>query len=292
MKSNRKYLIVGADGQLAFSFLEQFRNQGTVFSAYKYSELDITDFSETRQVITQERPDVVINCAAYNLVDDAEDDPSLAHAINAAAAGHVADICREIGAFLVHYSSDYVFDGRKAAPYLETDQPNPLNVYGRSKLEGEKEIKKRCPRSLIFRLSWAFGFGKNNFLYKLQQWASRNSELKIVDDEISVPTYTEDTVAFTLAALDRGLTGLYHLTNAGQCSRYEWAVYYLGRIQSPVRVKAVKSKEFTAKAKRPRYSVMSHDKLVTAIHQPIPAWKDAVDRYITKSQSVKGKNVL
>jgi len=181
-----------------------------------------------KELFYREKPDIVINCAAYNLVDKAEEDYITAYKTNALGVRNLAYLSNKLNAFFVHYSTDYVFDGTKEnGLYTEEDTPNPLNEYGKSKLTGERWIVEETENYLLFRVSWVYGRGKQNFIYKLIQWAKNNDYLKIAYDEISVPTSTRTIVEVTLKALDNGLTGLYHLTNSGYASRYEWAKKYL-----------------------------------------------------------------
>ncbi len=192
--------------------------------------LDVTNADAVKTIIAGCRPDVVLNCAAYNLVDDAERDPGPAYAINATGVGHLAAACREAGCLLVHYGTDYVFDGQKGAPYTEEDAPCPLNNYGRSKLAGEQILRETLSRFLLLRVSWVFGEGKQNFLYKLLQWAEGGGSLRVVDDQISIPTSTQDIVRLTLLALQADLSGTYHMTASGCASRFEVARYFLTKM--------------------------------------------------------------
>lgn len=182
-----RILITGAKGQLATEFIQTFESKGVDHKAFSREELDITNLSLLLKVLEDLKPTHVINCAAYNLVDKAETEPTDAYKVNAVGAYNLAIACAEIGAVLVHYSTDYVFDGKKEAPYVEEDQPNPLNEYGKSKLLGERLIQQ-TDRYLIFRTSWVYGRGKQNFLYKLTQWSQSQEYLRIACDEFSVPT--------------------------------------------------------------------------------------------------------
>jgi dTDP-4-dehydrorhamnose reductase len=213
-----KYLITGRNGQLAQTFIKRFEREGIKFLAPDESDLDITDLSKVMKVVEESRPDVIVNCAAYNLVDHAEKEPEMAFAVNAEGPKILALAAHTHSAFFVHFSSDYVFDGMKEnGLYQESDITNPLNEYGKSKLAGEKLVQEENGESLIFRLSWVFGEGKQNFISKLLEWAAKNEYMKISCDEFSVPTYTDTVVDVTLKALDKGVTGLFHVTNSGFC---------------------------------------------------------------------------
>jgi len=160
------------------------------------------------------------------LVEQAEDEQQRADQVNGEAVGIIAQICNEQNILLVHYSTDYVFDGTKGEPYIESDQVNPKTAYGKSKLKGELRITEIQGRHLIFRTSWVFGDGPSNFFYKLAQWSQNTEPLKIVTDEVSVPTFTNDIVNITMAAIKNNITGVYHLTNTGYCSRFDMAKKY------------------------------------------------------------------
>lgn len=193
-----KFLITGAKGQLAKEFVKELTNRGLEFIALTKEELDISDTNKVFKVIREVKPDIFINCAAYNLVDKAESFPAEAIAVNTLGVANLTFACADIKANLVHYSTDYVFDGTKVGFYTEEDQPNPLNEYGKSKLFGEFFIQKVLENYLIFRVSWVYGEGTQNFLCKLEEWAKKQEVLKVVVDEFSVPTSTKTIVEVTL----------------------------------------------------------------------------------------------
>src|SRR3990172_334895 len=226
-----KYLITGKNGQLAQAFIKRFEDRSIDFYAPEETQLDITNQKIVDNVVASLKPDVIINCAAYNLVDKAEQARDTVFAVNATGPKNIAQAAASQKALLVHFGSDYVFDGRKESGlYIEGDPVNPLNEYGRSKLAGEQHVLEELDRCLVLRLSWVFGAGKQNFIYKLTEWARTNEYLKIACDEFSVPTYTGTVVDITLKAIEQGMTGRYHLTNSGFCSRYEWAKQILSAI--------------------------------------------------------------
>jgi len=284
MVKDKKFFITGANGQLAIEFISSMAQRNLSYAAFSKDQLDITDFEETEKIISKERPDILLNCAAYNLVDQAEDEPEIAFKINSEAVHNLASVCKKNDIFFVHFSSDYVFDGQKGNFYAEEDEPNPLNVYGQSKLEGEESIRKELKNFLIFRLSWVFGHGQQNFLYKLSKWVQNKKSLDIVDDDISVPTYTHDVVKVVLLALERGLRGTYHLTNSGKCSRYELAKHYVEKKGINIEVCPVASGFFPMKAKRPSYTCMSNERICNDLNISIPTWQDAADRFIGKKR--------
>lgn len=278
-----KVLITGAHGQLATEF-RMYLTKDPRYEVFAPSrtELDISDLTRVAEVITSYRPDIVLNCAAYNHVDKAEVDTDRVFKVNAEGVKNLALFCKRGATLLVHYSTDYVFDGMKEDLYTEEDVPNPINNYGRSKLCGEGLLMEETDNFLIFRVSWVFGIGGQNFLYKLSEMAKTRRVLKIVADQVSVPTYTEDIVRVTMVAVENGMRGLYHLTNNGYASRYEVARYYIERVGLLNMVLPVSSALFKPSARRPYFSAMSHARLSKALGCEIPEWRDAIDRFIRR----------
>jgi dTDP-4-dehydrorhamnose reductase len=277
---NRKILILGAQGQLGREFEVVLKKRGFNYTAPKEEKCNITDLAQLDETISAASPDIIINCAAYNAVDEAEEKSDVAYSVNSEAVSNIAKICKERDIFLVHYSSDYVFGGEKQELYAEEDEPDPINVYGRSKLQGEERIREVLDDYLIFRLSWLIGKGTQNFLYKLSIWASKNKVLKIAADEVSVPTFIADVIDITLLSLEKGLKGLYHLTSSGYTSRYELAKYYVQKMKLDNSVTPVSMRDFKTMAKRPGFSAMSNKKLSNALNVSIPAWEDGVIKYV------------
>jgi dTDP-4-dehydrorhamnose reductase len=276
-----KYLVTGKNGQLARAFIRRFEEKSIDFHAPDESRLDITDVKAVADVVGSYKPEIIINCAAYNLVDKAEQDKDAAFAVNAIGPQNIAQAAAKQKALLVHFGSDYVFDGLKEdGLYVESDPINPVNVYGKSKLAGEQHVIKELDRYLIFRLSWVFGEGKQNFIYKLSSWAANNEYLKIACDEFSVPTHTKTVVDATLKALEKGITGLYHLTNTGFCSRYEWAKLILSSLGVNKFIRPVTMDAFELPAKRPKFSAMNNKKITSFLNIDIPAWEDAVKSFL------------
>ena len=278
---NVNILITGASGQLAMEFQRHLKTADYYkVAALDKKNLDISDSKKVSEAISHYKPTIVLNCAAYNQVDKAEEDSDTAFRVNAAGIKNLAFSCKKNNALLVHYSTDYVFDGAKEDFYTEDDTPNPINNYGKSKFTGEKFLIEETDNFLLFRVSWVFGQGKQNFLYKLSDMAKKNNMLKIVCDQVSVPTYTEDIVRVTISAIEKGVKGIYHLTNSGYASKYEVARYYFEKIKLRKLLLPVTSDHFPAVAKRPYFSAMSNSKLSNALQQEIPDWKDAIDRFV------------
>jgi dTDP-4-dehydrorhamnose reductase len=225
---------------------------------------------------------VIINCAAYNAVDLAEQQKDTAVLINTTAVKNIAALCADRKISLVHYSSDYVFDGAKGDRYTELDVPNPLNTYGSTKRGGEEAVLASGGKYLLFRTSWVFGNGAQNFIHKMLQWSQKNAVLKLTADEVSVPTSTLILVDITLRSLDKGLTGLYHLTNSDYASRYEWGRYVAKKLSLRSTIVPVPMSMFPSPAQRPLFSAMTNEKLQLDLGMVIPDWRDAVDRFLVE----------
>ncbi len=282
-----KYLITGKNGQLARAFIRKFEEESADFNAPDESRLDITNGAAVGEAVEACKPDVIINCAAYNLVDKAEQERDKTFAVNASGPQHLARAAARHKAVLVHFGSDYVFDGMKEnGLYTEGDPLNPLNEYGKSKRLGEDLVRGSTDNYLILRLSWVFGDGKQNFIYKLTEWARNSEYLKIACDEFSVPTYTDTVVSVTLRALEQGVTGLYHSPNSGFCSRYEWANFVLKLLGINKFVRPMSMDVFNLPAKRPRFSAMSNASLSRTLNIEIPSWEEAVGSFLRKGNSV------
>lgn len=283
-----RYLITGRNGQLAKAFVRRLEAVSAECLAPEESRCDITDAAGIRGLVAAARPDVIINCAAYNQVDRAEQEPGIATAVNAEGPLILAEAARDKGALLVHFGSDYVFDGAKEnGLYQEDDATNPLNAYGRSKLAGEHAVLETLPdRSLVFRLSWVFGEGQQNFIVKLLEWSRTQDFLRVACDEVSVPTWTETVVDATVKAIEQGATGLYHLTNGGYCSRYEWAKAILRRKGIEKFVKPVSMDVFDLPAKRPKFSAMSNRMIIDKMNITLPSWEEAVERFLREERGI------
>jgi len=275
-----KVVITGANGQLGLAFGQEFTRQGIAFWGSDLATCNIVKRREVERMLDHQRPSVLINCAAYNLVDEAESNRLLAFEVNTEAVKILAKACHERAIKFVHYSSDYVFDGKKGGLYVEEDATNPLNVYGLSKYEGEAAVHAMGGEFLILRTSWVYGDGQQNFLYKVSQWAQKSKEIKVTADEVSVPTYVEDLVEVTLKALEKRMTGLYHLTSSGYASRSQWAEYFLKASGLTTQVIPVPMSSFQLKALRPLFSAMSNEKISKELGVRIPSWQEGVEKYI------------
>ncbi len=278
-----KILIVGKNGQLGREFVKELSKTKNIVIPLGHEELDIGNIGDVLDVFDRYKPDVVINCAAYNQVDKAEEEYDLAYKTNSIGVKNLAFSSNKYGSFLVHYSTDYVFDGKKEnGLYTEVDKPNPLSEYAKSKYLGEVYLKEETEKFLIFRVSWVFGDGKQNFIYKLLKWAENNPYLKVSYDEISIPTYTKTIVNITLKAVEEGLTGLYHLTNSGYCSRFELAKFVFKTLGMTKFIHPVPSEIFNLPAKRPKFSAMDNTLISSILRVEIPNWEEAVSDFLSK----------
>ena len=275
-----KIVITGKNGQLAREFVKLLSEKGVNFIAFDKNQLDIADFETVRKRLKETKPDILINCAAYNLVDKGEEDRKNCYLTNTQGAENLAKICSEINCKIVHYSTDYIFDGKKNIPYTENDIPNPLNYYGKTKLEGESKIKEHSENYLIFRVSWLYGQGKNNFVMKFLNWAKNNDTLKIAENEVSIPTSAKRVAEISLKALSDGIMGLYHLTNSGYVSRYGFALKIKQILKLKNNIVPVSSEIFNLKAKRPEFSAMDNSLIAKSLDISIPLWHEDLKEFL------------
>ena len=281
-----KVLLTGAYGQLGYNYQVLFNSLGIDYLATDYEDLNITDNKKLEDFFYKNKNfDIIINCAAYNDVDKAEIDEKKCYMLNSEAPERLAKISKRIGAVFVTYSTDFVFDGEKRIPYIEDDVPNPLSIYGISKYKGEVDVLNTYEKSYVIRTSWVFGIANNNFNKQIINWSRGKSELNIVDDQVSVPTYSKDLAEFSWELIKTGKFGLYHLTNSGECSKYEQAKYVLEKIGWNGRLGRAKTKDFNLAAKRAEYTKLSSEKFEKLLGKKIPNWKDAIDRFLEEMKN-------
>ena len=240
--------------------------------------LDLADASAIRKIVREARPDVILNAAAYTAVDRAETEPELAMRINGEAPGVLAEEAKKCGALLVHYSTDYVFDGRKGAPYTEEDAKRPLGVYGRTKLAGEENIRASGARHLIVRTAWVYGRGRN-FVRAIVAQASAGNALRVVDDQFGAPTWARDIAQVSKELIARRAEGVFHVSAAGCASWHEVALEVLRLAGLSVAVSRVSTAEYAARAPRPAYSVLDNGKL-HALGLQIGDWRERLALYL------------
>ncbi len=244
-------------------------------------QLDITSAERCSEHVGALAPDVVVNAAALTAVDYCESHAEEAFRVNGEGAGNLAGAAAAVGALLVHFSTDYIFDGLKNSPYTEEDPPAPRSVYGRSKLQGEERIREKCPSHIIARTAWLFGRNGNNFIRTILSAAREGRQLRVVDDQRGSPTYARDLAAWTALMIESGCRGIYHVTNSGACTWYELAVRVVEWSELPgVSVTPVTTEEFPRPAPRPANSVLANKRLAEAGLPSMRPWQEAVRAYL------------
>lgn len=282
----KKILVTGANGQLG-SEIKNNPNRKNQYIFTDVSDLDITDKQAVSDFIKQNEISVIVNCAAYTQVDKAEDDRQTATLINHTAVRTMAEICKEENATFIHISTDYVFDGTKNTPCSETETTNPVNFYGKTKLEGEIAIKEADIQHLIIRTSWLYSldFGQN-FVKTIQRLSAERDELKVVFDQTGTPTNARDLANFIIHVIENNLyegkKETYHFSNEGVCSWFDFATEIVRLSGNDCLVKPCLSEEFHSKVKRPNYSVLDKSKLKNDFQYEIPYWKISLEKMIKK----------
>lgn len=284
-----RIVVTGADGQLGMELVPALTVHDEVISS-TIADLDITD-PDCVDAVAALKPDWVVHTAAATDVDGCEREPGRAMAVNAEGTRRIAEACRRIEAGLLYLSTDYVFDGRKGAPYVESDEPAPLNAYGRSKLEGERWIQRLAPRWTIVRTAWLYGAHGSNFVKTILGKATAGEPLRVVDDQVGSPTYARDLAAAIALLLSRGRTGLYHVTNSGSCSWYEFTLEILRLAGSDVTsVSRITSPELNRPARRPAYSVLENAAWLAAGLPPLRPWREALPDMLSALQAVNSSS--
>lgn len=273
-------LITGAHGQLGQDIIKECESSGIPYIAADSHTLDITNNQSVLSFVKTHAPDTVINCAAFNAVDRAETEWRRAYSVNGIGVRNLALAIRDAEAVFVHYSTDYVFDGNTTNPYTIADAPNPLCRYGKSKLLGEQEVLTHSDRFFLIRTSWVFGRGNVNFPRKVLEWSRDRDALSIVNDQISSPTYTRDLARATLALCETADYGLYHITNKGSCSRYEWARFILEKIRWKGSLSPAQSSDFPTPALRPSFSVLDNFGSPEVLGYDLPSWETATEDFL------------
>ncbi|MEK7269286.1 MAG: dTDP-4-dehydrorhamnose reductase [Nitrospirota bacterium] len=276
-----RILTTGADGQLGRELQRALLGHTLVLAAWPKFDLLKPDVEKH---VLDARPHVVIHTAAYTDVDEAERKPDKAMAINAEGTERVARAAAKTGARLIYLSTDYVFDGQKGAPYRETDEPNPLNAYGRSKLEGERKALAYCANTLVVRTAWLYGAHGKNFVKTIMRLASEQPELRVVADQRGCPTHAGDLAQALARIVDTDLRGVVHAAGAGDCTWYEFACAIVSLMGSSVTVRPITTAEAKRAAPRPPYAVLAN-RVLAGVGIVLPHWKDALTRFM---KEVKG----
>ncbi|NIM89547.1 MAG: dTDP-4-dehydrorhamnose reductase [Candidatus Aminicenantes bacterium] len=285
-----KIAIIGADGQLGSDLVKSLQEH-RIFPLY-YPDFDITKPDQARKALSRLKAEVVINTAAYNRVDEAEDNPQEAFRVNSIAVRDMALICRDLDSVLVHFSTDYVFDGQKKDPYTEEDLPSPLNVYAISKLEGEHFVQNILDKYFVIRTCGLYGeagcWGKgSNFVDTLVALEKEGKPLRVVNDQRITPTATAELAERVKELIGTDQYGLYHLSNEGDCTWYEFAQAIFSLMDKKPDIIPVDSKSYGAKAERPPYSVLDNKRAREIGLTEFTPWKDALKRYLIRKKYIK-----
>lgn len=275
-----KVWVTGASGQLGYDVCRELERRGVSYMGTGSKTLDITDAEAVLTAMKTYRPDAVIHCAAYTAVDRAEEEPERAFAVNETGTRNVAAACAATGAKLVYLSTDYVFPGTGEEPYEVDDAVGPLNVYGQSKLAGERVVQELMEHYFIVRISWVFGVNGNNFVKTMLRLSRDHSEIRVVCDQVGSPTYTADLAPLLCDLIKTERYGIYHATNEGVCSWAELAKEVFRRTGKAVQVEPIPTADYSAKAVRPLNSRLSKRSLDVAGFYRLPSWQNALERFL------------
>lgn len=277
-----KVLVTGTKGQLGYDVVNELEKRGHTAVAVDIEEMDITDAVSVERVITEAEVEAVIHCAAYTAVDAAEDNVEICRRVNAEGTKNIAKVCKKLDLKMIYISTDYVFDGEGERPWEPDDERHPLNVYGQTKYEGELAVEKYLEKYFIVRIAWVFGVNGKNFIKTMLKLSEAHEELNVVDDQVGSPTYTYDLAVLLVDMVESDKYGRYHATNEGLCTWYEFAKEIFRQAGVEVKVNPVTSDMFPAKAKRPKNSRMSKEKLDANGFHRLPTWQDALERYLSE----------
>jgi len=281
-----RVLITGAEGMLGSEMVRRLRRRAEVeIIPVDIDTVDLTDLEAVKDCLESNRPTHIIHCAAFTQVDLAEKEPLAAFRVNAEGTKNLAFFARELDAEMIYISTDYVFDGEKGEPYTEDDQPNPINMYGESKLLGEQFVRVLCERHKIVRTSWLNGLGgahTRNFIETMLRLAEQRSQLSVVDDQVGRPTFTFDLAPVLATLLDVKAFGVFHVTNEGSCTWKEFACRIFELAGKDVTVRPITSDQFRSLARRPRHSVLLNTRLPALGVPPLPRWEEGLAEYFRR----------
>ncbi|MCQ2960740.1 MAG: dTDP-4-dehydrorhamnose reductase [archaeon] len=283
-----KILITGAYGMLGSDLREVLKNQELIVTGSK--DLDITDEEKVVEFVCENSPELVINAAAYTAVDDCETHYDDAYAVNAIGPKNLAIACNKLDIPLVHISTDYVFDGTKRTPLIEADKLGPQSAYGKTKLAGEEFIQENTDKYFILRTAWLYGLHGNNFVKTMLDLAENHDEITVVDDQVGSPTYSFDLAVAITNLLFSDKYGIYHVTNEGECSWYEFAKLIFELSNIDVKVVPVTTEEFPRPAPRPHYSVLNNKKWNSSGFVPMRTYQEALSEYLSLYNFFKKTN--
>ena len=277
-----KVLVTGVYGQLGYDVVKELEKRGHTAIGTDVDNMDITDAAAVRNVLTEANPDVVIHCAAYTAVDAAEENQEICRKVNVDGTQNIATVCKKLGIKMMYISTDYVFDGEGTRPWEPDDERQPLNVYGQTKYEGELAVQNTLDEYFIVRIAWVFGINGKNFVKTMLNLAKSHDHLTVVNDQYGSPTFTYDLAKLLVDMIVTDRYGIYHATNEGICTWYEFACEIFKQAGVNVDVQPVTSDAFPVKAKRPSNSRMSKDKLEQNGFHKLPTWQNAVERYVAE----------
>ncbi|MBN2036177.1 MAG: dTDP-4-dehydrorhamnose reductase [Chitinispirillaceae bacterium] len=285
-----KLCIIGCNGMLGTDMMIRAKKEGHEVTGADLPGIDITQPDSVRECIDRLRPGLIINCAAYTAVDACETNAETAFAVNGTGAGNLARAAEELGIPLVYISTDYVFDGKKNSPYLETDRTNPATVYGRSKLEGELLVRKNCSRCYIVRIAWLYGLYGNNFVRAIRAAAKKNAQagepLLVVNDQSGTPTWTVSVCRQVLRLVSIPRYGIFHCTSEGACTWYDFAQEIIAAAGLRVPVQPCTTDQFPRPARRPACSVLENQALKSLGINSMPQWKQAFRKFLEAEKGI------
>lgn len=283
-----KYLVTGVKGQLGYDVVKELEKKGHIAVGMDREEMDITDKEQVRKMMEQTKFDGVFHCAAYTAVDRAEEEQEICEHVNVNGTEYIAQICKEQGIKMLYLSTDYVFNGQGTNFWNPDGEViAPLNVYGKTKYEGEEVVRQLVQNHFIVRISWVFGINGNNFIKTMLRLGKERGAVQVVEDQIGSPTYTKDLAVLLVNMMDSEQYGTYHATNEGLCSWYEFACEIFKQAgMEEVKVTPVSSDAFPVKAKRPFNSRMSKEKLEEKGFERLPSWQDALHRYLKELEII------
>jgi dTDP-4-dehydrorhamnose reductase len=276
--AENKIAILGGRGMLGSDLVGAFEEQGIETAVFDLPEFDITNHRQLTDALSD--VSMVVNCAAYTNVDGAETQYELAYKINAEAVGQLGLIAKDIGLWVLHISTDFIFDGKSNRPYVETDTPNPINKYGKTKLAGEKLLIESGCNHCIIRLEWTYGLNGRNFINKLLDNAKVKKQLKVVDDQIGSPTATTEAAKAICTLVKKKQEGIFHFASSGYVSRFDMAKFVFDKLNVSVDLKSCKTGEFPAPAERPLNSCFDCAKIEKLLDEPIEPWQGPLERFL------------
>ena len=276
--NNYRIAILGGRGMLGTDLAHECKKQKIAFDVFDLPDFDITNYQQLSDVA--KRYSIIVNCAAYTNVDKAESEAELAHQINAEAVGQLGTLAKKNNTYVLHISTDFVFDGKSDRPYIETDKSNPINVYGKSKLAGEQLLVESQCRHCIMRVEWTYGRAGNNFVTKLIQRAKTNKTLKVVDDQIGSPTATTETAKVICKLVQKKPQGIFHFASDGYTSRFEMAKFIFDKLGWKIDLSRCKTSDFPSPAARPLNSRFDCSKIKALLDEPIKPWQQPLESFL------------